>query len=96
LMDASREWAIELHFQKGFAGAPMEVIATTKETPMNPAVTESFALAIIASEEPPAYAGLFHHTPGFEAARRDAAAIERATAKLSSLHEPCCVGQRTV
>ena len=83
LMDASREWAIELHFQKGLAGAPAEVIAAAKETPMNPAVTESFALAIIASEEPPAYAGLFHHMPGFDAARRDAAAIERATAKLS-------------
>jgi Berberine and berberine like len=83
LMDASREWAIELHFQKGLAGAPAEVIATAKETPMNPAVTESFALAIIASEEPPAYAGLFHHMPRIDAARRDAAAIDRATATLS-------------
>ena len=35
LMDASREWAIELHFQKCLAGAPTEVIAAAKETPMN-------------------------------------------------------------
>jgi hypothetical protein len=74
---------VELHFQKGLAGAPAEGIAAAKETPMNPAVTASFALAIIASEEPPAYASLFRHMPRIDAARRDAAAIERATAKLS-------------
>jgi FAD/FMN-containing dehydrogenase len=82
LFEASREWAIELHFQKGLFGAPADVISAARDTPMNPAVTEAFALAIIASEGPPAFAGILHHRPRIEAARRDAAAIEQATAAL--------------
>ena len=81
-MAASRHWAIELHFQKGLAGAPAEVIAAAKDTPMNPAVTDAFMLAIIAGEGPPAFPGLAGHEPNLAAARRDAARIERATAEL--------------
>jgi len=82
LMAASRHWAIELHFQKGLAGAPSEAIAAARDTPMNPAATESFMLAIIASEGPPAFPGLVGHEPNLAAARRDAARIERAAAEL--------------
>jgi hypothetical protein len=82
LMAASRHWAIELHFQKGLAGAPSEAIAAARDTPMNPAATESFMLAIIASEGPPAFPGLAGHEPNLAAARRDAARIERAAAEL--------------
>jgi hypothetical protein len=70
-LNTSRERTIELHFQKGLAGAPPEVIAAAKETPINPAVTESFASAIIASEEPPAYADAFQTYAQADAARRD-------------------------
>jgi FAD/FMN-containing dehydrogenase len=73
---------VELHFQKGLAGAPSEVIAVAADTPMNPAVTEAFMLAIIAGEGPPAFPGLAGHEPNFASARRDAARIERAAAEL--------------
>jgi hypothetical protein len=82
LMAASRHWAVELHFQKGLAGAPPEVIAAARDTPINPAATASFMLAIIAGEGPPAFPGLAGHEPNLAAARRDAARIERAAAEL--------------
>jgi FAD/FMN-containing dehydrogenase len=82
LMAASRHWAIELHFQKGLAGAPEGVIAAAKDTPMNPAVTGAFMLAIIAGEGPPAFPGLPGHAPNLAVARRDAARIRRAANEL--------------
>jgi hypothetical protein len=82
LMAASRYWAIELHFQKGLAGASAEVVGAAKDTPMNPAVTDAFMLAIIGGEGPPAFPGLTDHAPDLTAARRDAARIARATAEL--------------
>jgi FAD/FMN-containing dehydrogenase len=82
LMAASRHWAVELHFQKGLAGAPPEVVAAARDTPINPAATASFMLAIIAGEGPPAFPGLAGHEPNLAAARRDAARIERAAAEL--------------
>jgi FAD/FMN-containing dehydrogenase len=85
LMAASRHWAIELHFQKGLAGAPADVIGAAKDTPMNPAVTDAFVLAIIAGEGPPAFPGLAGHAPDLTAARSDAARIARATAELRKL-----------
>ena len=71
LMAASRYWGVEMHFQKGLAGAPEEVVAEARSTPMNPAVTEAFMLAIIASEGPPAFPGLVGHTPDVVKARRE-------------------------
>ena len=82
LMAASRHWAVEMHFQKGLAGAPPGVIAAARDTPMNPAVTDAFMLAIIAGEGPPAFPGVAGHEPNFSAARRDAARIDRAAAEL--------------
>jgi FAD/FMN-containing dehydrogenase len=82
LMAASRHWAVEMHFQKGLAGAPEQIIAAARQTPMNPAVTDAFMLAIIAGEGPPAFPGLAGHAPNLAAARRDAARIEQATAEL--------------
>jgi len=82
LMTASRQWAVELHFQKGLAGAPAEVIASAMDTPMNPAATEAFMLAIVAGEGPPGFPGLAGREPNLAAARRDAIRIERAAAEL--------------
>jgi hypothetical protein len=47
-MAASRHWVIELHFQKGLAGAPDEVRQAALDTPINPAAADAFALAIVA------------------------------------------------
>jgi FAD/FMN-containing dehydrogenase len=85
LFAASRHWSVELHFQKGLAGAPAEAVAAAADTPMNPAVLDAFALAIIAGEGPPAYPGLRGHEPNLPAARRDAQRIASAMAELRKL-----------
>jgi hypothetical protein len=85
LFAASRLWSVALHFQKGLAGAPPESLAATRDTPMNPAVLDAFALAIVAAGSPPGYVGLRGHEPNLAAARRDARAIESAIAALSAV-----------
>src|SRR6185437_6251349 len=52
---ASRHKEVGLHFNKGLAGAPDGVIATARDTAMNPVALESMALAIIADGEGAAY-----------------------------------------
>jgi hypothetical protein len=84
LFSASRQWHVALHFNKGLAGAPSDAIAGARETPMNPAVTEAFALAIIGAGGPPAYPGLPGAGPDLALARRNAAAIARA---ISVIHD---------
>ncbi len=78
LFSTSRQWRVALHFNKGLAGAPSNAIAAAHDTPMNPAVTEAFALAIIGGGGPAAYPGMPGPGPNLASARRDAAAIGRA------------------
>ncbi|MBV8836147.1 MAG: FAD-dependent oxidoreductase [Alphaproteobacteria bacterium] len=85
LFAASRNWSVELHFQKGLAGAVPETLAATRDTPINPAVLDAFALAIIAGEEQPAFVGLAGHEPKYAEARRNARAIKAATAALTAV-----------
>jgi hypothetical protein len=85
LMAATRYWTVELHFQKGLAGAPPEVIAAARQTPANPVVSESFALAIVASEGPPAFDGLTGHQPDVFKAKRDAVLIGLAMNELGKI-----------
>ncbi|HLQ07469.1 MAG TPA: FAD-binding oxidoreductase [Steroidobacteraceae bacterium] len=82
LLAGSRHKQIELHFNKGLAGAPPAAIAAALDTATNPHVTEAFALAIIADGEGAAYPGMARPAMDLEAAHRDARAIERATAEL--------------
>ena len=76
---------VELHCNKGLAGAPAEAIAAAKDTPMNPAVADSFALVICGALEQPAYPGVAGHEPDVSAARRDAAAVEAAMDEIRKL-----------
>ncbi len=85
LFAASRYWAVEMHFQKGLAGAPSGAIAAALDTPMNPVVTKSSVLAIIASEGPPAFPDLRGHEPDMAAAQHDSARIDLATAELRKI-----------
>jgi hypothetical protein len=85
LFAASRHWSVALHFNKGLAGAPEDAIAAARDTAMNPAVTEAFALAIIGRIGPPAYPGMPRAGPDLALARRDAAAIGRAIGVLRDL-----------
>ncbi|HYC08345.1 MAG TPA: FAD-binding protein [Steroidobacteraceae bacterium] len=85
LFAASRHQEVGLHFNKGLAFAPSEAIRATLDTAMNPAVTEAFALAIIADGERPSYPGMKRPPMDLEAARSDAHAIDLATQELRRL-----------
>ena len=63
LFAASRHWRVSLHLNKGLAGAPADAIAAARDTAMNPAVLDAFALVISAAEGPPAYPGIPGHEP---------------------------------
>ena len=82
LFAASRYKPVMLHINKGLAGAPPEAIAAAHDTATNPAVTEAFALVIIADGERPAYPGMPTAKIDGEASRKDARMIDLAAAEL--------------
>jgi hypothetical protein len=82
LIAAARHSTVELHFQKGLAGGTKEAAASARDTATNPAVIDAFALAIIASEGPPAYPGLRGHEPDLGDARRSARQVAAAMVEL--------------
>jgi FAD/FMN-containing dehydrogenase len=83
LFAGSRHWGISLHFNKGLAGAPAADIDAARDTAMSPAVLDAFALAVIISEGPPAYADMPDGETDLTAARREAAAVMRAGDEVS-------------
>lgn len=85
LLAAGTLASVELHFQKGLAGASREAVAASADTATNPAMLDAFALAIIASEEPPAFPGLAGYSPDLAAARHDATQVARAMVTLRSV-----------
>jgi FAD/FMN-containing dehydrogenase len=85
LFDASRHGKVELHLNKGLAGAPPEAIAAVRDTATNPAVTQAFALAIIGNGGRPAYPGLPGPAPDLALARRNAAEVAAAAAALRTV-----------
>ncbi|HEV2098873.1 MAG TPA: BBE domain-containing protein, partial [Stellaceae bacterium] len=85
LFATTRIWPMELHFQKGLAGAPPEAIAATRDTATNPAVLDAFVLVIIGSEGAPAYPGLPGYSPDLAIARHDAAEVARAMTELRKI-----------
>ena len=68
LFAAAKHRGVSLHFNKGLAGATADAIATARDTAMNPAVVDAFALAISGAGGPPAYPDVPGHEP--DAARR--------------------------
>ena len=85
LFAASRVTDVELHFNKGLAGAPAEAIAAAKDTATNPAVCDAFALAIIADGEGPAYPGFPGHEPDAAEGRKGADRVHRSMNELRAL-----------
>ena len=85
LFKASRFSEVELHFNKGLAGAPVEAIAAAKNTAMNPAVCDAFALAIVADGQGSAYPGVAGHEPDVAKGRKAAEAVHRSMSELRSL-----------
>jgi FAD binding domain/Berberine and berberine like len=85
LVAASSEWSITLHTNKGLAGGAADAIARTRETAMNPDVTEAFALLVCAADAPPAYPGISGFEPDIPAGRVEAAQVSRAMAPIIAL-----------
>ncbi len=85
LLAASRNWPVSLHVNKGLAGAAADVVASARDTAMNPAVLDAFALVICGASGPPAYPGVQGHEPDAAAARPRAHAIGRAMDELRKL-----------
>ncbi|HTC51620.1 MAG TPA: FAD-binding oxidoreductase [Steroidobacteraceae bacterium] len=88
LFAGSRHADIELHFNKGLAGAPPDAIAAARDTAMNPAVLNAFALAIVASGEGPAYPGIAGHEPDVLKGRAAAKAINQCVDQLRAVTGP--------
>jgi Berberine and berberine like len=72
LFAATRSWWVSLHFNKGLAGAPLEVIEAARDTATNPLVLDAFALAIIAGGTSHAYTGIARNRLDLAKARIDA------------------------
>lgn len=85
LFRASRFNNVELHFNKGLAGAPSEAIEAAKDTAMNPAVCDAFALAIIAAGQGPAYPGIRGHEPDVANGHKAAEAVHRSMNELRAV-----------
>jgi FAD/FMN-containing dehydrogenase len=87
LVRASQIKSVALHCNKGLAGAAANVLGWTRDTSMNPAVLDAFALAIASANEPPAYPGIGGHEPDVAQGRRDARVVAAAMAPLKALAE---------
>ena len=85
LFAASQLHTIELHFNKGLAGAPAEAVAAATDTAMNPDVLNAFALAIIADGGAPAYPGLATSRPDAATGRTKAREVVQAMNELLKL-----------
>ncbi len=85
LFASSRHSGVELHFNKGLAGAPPDAIARAKDTAMNPAVLSAFALAIAADGQGPAYPGIPGREPSMAEGRKAAARVDRCMNELRAL-----------
>ena len=85
LFASTRFNTVELHFNKGLAGAPANVVAAAKQTATNPLVTDAFALAITADAQKPAYPGQPGAVIDKDAAKKSARAVDNAIAELRKL-----------
>jgi hypothetical protein len=85
LFAASRHQKVELHINKGLAGASAEHIAAAADTAMNPEALSAFALAILADGGSAAYPGLPDAKPDLHAARESRREVAEAMRELKSL-----------
>lgn len=85
LFAASRHSEVELHFNKGLAGAPAAAIEAARDTAMNPSVLNAFALAIVADGQQPAYPGVPNHEPDSAKGRKAAEKVHRCMSELREI-----------
>jgi FAD/FMN-containing dehydrogenase len=87
LVRASQFGTVSLHCNKGLAGGAADAVRRTADTAMNPAVLDSFALAIAADNERLVYPGIPGHEPDVALGRRQAELVTAAMAPLKALRE---------
>jgi FAD/FMN-containing dehydrogenase len=85
LFAAAKHGGVELHCNKGLAGATPDAIAAAKDTAMNPAVVDAFALLITGGSGQPAYPGVPGHEPDAAAARTQAEAVDKTMDEIRKL-----------
>ena len=85
LFGSTRHFKVELHFNKGLAGAPEDKITAARDTATNPVVLDAFALALIAGGDLNSIPGLPSHEPDLVAGHKMAAAVTAATNELRSI-----------
>ncbi|OXC76808.1 FAD-dependent oxidoreductase [Caballeronia sordidicola] len=85
LMEAAQFQTVELHVNKGLAGASPEVNEQARRCAMNPKVADAFALMIVAAGGPPPFAGLPITPPDMAQAHRNAESVAKAAAVLKAL-----------
>lgn len=82
LVKATASWSVELHFNKGLAGADVATLERVRDSAMNPAVNQAFALAIIAGSTPPSLLGASGHGTDLNTARKKKVDIDAAIEAL--------------
>ena len=85
LFASSRHTGVELHFNKGLAGAPRDAIARASDTATNPAVLIAFALAIAVDAQGSAYPGIPGHEPSVVEGRKAAERVHLGMSQLRAL-----------
>ncbi|MDP9651969.1 FAD-dependent oxidoreductase [Paraburkholderia caledonica] len=85
LMEAAQFQTVELHVNKGLAGAPDAVNEQARQCAMNPKVVDAFALMIVAAGGPPPFAGLPITPLSVTEAHRQARRVAKAAAVLRAL-----------
>jgi FAD/FMN-containing dehydrogenase len=87
LVQASQFSTVQLHCNKGLAGGTADAVRRTADTSMNPAVLDSFALAIAADCEQAVYPGIPDHEPDIAKARQQAKLITAGMAPVKAFRE---------
>jgi len=87
LVRASQLWQVTLHCNKGLAGAAANARRWAADTSTNPAVLDSFALAIAAAGQGPAYPGIPGHGPDNAQGRLERRIVTAAMAPLKALRD---------
>lgn len=85
LFNASRSKSVGIHFNKGLAGAPADVLAEARNTAMNPDALDAFGLAIVAEGGPPPYLRIPGYLYNDHEARANAAAVAQAAAAIRTV-----------
>jgi FAD/FMN-containing dehydrogenase len=89
LVRATQFWEVDLHCNKGLAGGAADAVRRTAGTAMNPAVLDSFALALATSQQQqrPVYPGIPGYEPDVTQGRQDAELVTAAMAPLKAFRE---------